>query len=746
MIHGVICQLWRLSTGGAHDSLPGWDLMQAMSAIEIEHRRCSQLTSWMGFDAGNVSNWNRAQEALMTHCLDGIWCRQCQQLKSNTEGAHNSPSGWDLMQAMSAIEIEHRRCSQLTVWMGFDAGNVSKRNRAQETLATHHLDGIWCGQCQQTKSSTGDARNSPSGWDLMRAMSAIEIKLRRCSRLTGWMGFDAGNVSNWNQAQEVLVTHHLDGIWCRQCQQLKSSTGGAHDSLSGWDLMQAMSAIEIEHRRCSWLTIWMGFDAGNVSNWNRAQEVLTTHCLDGIWCRHCQQSKSSTGGAHDSLSGWDLMQAMSAIEIEHRRCSRLTIWMGFDAGNVSNRNRAQEALATHSLDGIWCRHCQQLRSSTGGTRDSLSGWDLMQALSAIEIKHRRRSRLTPLMGFDAGNVSNWDQAQKALTTHWLDGIWCRQCQQLKSSTEVLTTHHLDGICCRQCQQLKSSTGGAHNSLSGWDLMQALSAIEIEHRRRSRLTPLMGFDAGNVSNWDQAQEALTTHHLDGIWCRQCQQLKSSTGGAHDSPSGWDLMQALSAIEIEHRRCSRLTIWMGFDAGNVSNRNRAQEVLTTHRLDGIWCRQCQQSKSSTEGAHDSLPGWDLMQAMSAIEIEHRRCSQLTIWMGFDAGNVSNRNRAQEVLTTHRLDGIWCRQCQQSKSSTEGAHDSLPGWDLMQALSAIEIEHRRRSRLTLWIGFDAGNVSRADNPPYYLLITSCTQYSDIALLLIPFLPCFPLYLLIR
>ena len=46
---------------------------------------------------------------------------------------------------------------------------------------------------------------------------------------------------------------------------------------------------------------------------------------------------------------------------------------------------------------------------------------------------------------------------------------------------------------------------------------------------------------------------------------------------------------------------------------------------------------------------------MQAMSAIEIEHRRCSQLTGWMGFDAGNVGNRNRAQEALTTHILDGI-------------------------------------------------------------------------------------------
>jgi len=675
-----------------------------MSVLKIEHRRHSQLTAWMGFDAGNVSNWNWAQ-------------------KLSTGDAHDSLPGWDLMQAMSAIEIKHRRCSWLTIWMGFDAGNVSNQNRAQKVLVTHSLDGIWCRQCQQSKSSTEDACDSLPGWDLMQALSAIEIKHRRCWWLTPWMGFDAGNVSNRNQAQEMLTTHSLDGIWCRHCQQSKSSTGDAHNSLPGWDLMQAMSAIEIEHRRCSRLTSWMGFDAGKVSNRNRAQKVLTTHSLDGIWCRQSQQSKSSTEGAHDSLSGWDLMQAMSAIKIKHRRCSWLTPWMGFDAGNVSNWNQAQKTLVTHSLDGIWCRQCQQSKLSTGDADDSLPGWDLMQAMSAIEIEHRRRSQLTAWMGFDAGIVSNRNWAQKALTTHYLDGIWCRQ-----------------------CQQSKSSTGDAHNSLPGWDLMQALSAIEIEHRRCSQLTIWMGFDAGNVSNRNRAQEMLMTHSLDGIWCRQCQQSKSSTEGAHNSLSGWDLMQAMSAIEIKHRRCSQLTSWMGFDAGIVSNRNRAQETLTTHSLDGIWCRHCQQSKSSPGGARDSLPGWDLMQAMSAIKIEHRRRSRLTLWMGFDAGNVSNQNQAQETLATHHLDGIWCRHCQQSKSSTGGAHNSLPGWDLMQALSAIEIEHRRGSRLTLWMGFDAGNVSRADNPPYYLLITSCTKYSDITLLLIPFLPCFPLYLLIR
>ena len=116
--------------------------------------------------------------------------------------------------------------------------------------------------------------------------------------------------------------------------------------------MQAMSAIEIEHRRRSQLTNWMGFDAGNVSNRNRTQEVHTTHCLGVISCRQCQQSKSSTGGTHDLLPGWELMRAMLAIEIEHRRPSRLTRCKRFDVGNVSNRNRAQEALTAHILDGI----------------------------------------------------------------------------------------------------------------------------------------------------------------------------------------------------------------------------------------------------------------------------------------------------------------------------------------------------------------------------------------------------------
>jgi len=52
--------------------------MQEMSVIEIEQMRRTQLTAWMGFHAGIVSDLNRANEAHTTHCLDGISCRQCQ--------------------------------------------------------------------------------------------------------------------------------------------------------------------------------------------------------------------------------------------------------------------------------------------------------------------------------------------------------------------------------------------------------------------------------------------------------------------------------------------------------------------------------------------------------------------------------------------------------------------------------------------------------------------------------------------
>jgi len=227
---------------------------------------------------------------------------------------------------------------------------------------------------------------------------------------------------------------------------------------------------------------------------------------------------------------------------------------------------------------------------------------------------------------------------------------------------------------------------------------------------------MWFHVNDVSNDNWAEEMHTTHNLDGISCRQCQQSKSSRGGAHNSQAGWDFMQAMSAIKIKQRRCTQLTSWMWFHAGNVSNQNQAEEVHTTHILDVISCRQCQQSKSSRGGAHNSHPRCDFMQAMSAIKIKQRRCTQLTSWMGFYAGNVSNQNQAEEVHTTHILDVISCRQCQQSKSSRGGTHNSHAGWDFIQPISALI------------------------NPLHNLLITSFMQYLDLTFLSIQFLPCLP------
>ena len=59
-------------------------------------------------------------------------------------------------------------------------------------------------------------------------------------------------------------------------------------------------------------------------------------------------------------------------------------------------------------------------------------------------------------------------------------------------------------------------------------------------------------------------------------------------------------------------------------------------------------------------------------------------------------------------------------------------------MQAMSVIEIE-QRRTRLTPWMGFHAGNVNDR-NQINNLQITSCTQISDITLLSIQFLPLLP------
>ena len=79
---------------------------------------------------------------------------------------------------------------------------------------------------------------------------------------------------------------------------------------------------------------------------------------------------------------------------------------------------------------------------------------------------------------------------------------------------------------------------------------------------------MGFHAGHVSDRNQAEEAHSNSH-----------------------AGWDFMQAMSVIDIEQRRRTRLTSWMGFHAGHVSDRYRAEEAHTTHTLDGISCRPCQ-----------------------------------------------------------------------------------------------------------------------------------------------------------
>ena len=196
-------------------------------------------------------------------------------------------------------------------------------------------------------------------------MSAMETKHRSCTWLTTWMGVHAGNVSNGNQAQELHMTHTLDGSSSRECQQWKSSTGAAHDSQPRWEFMQGMSAMETKHRSCTWLTCWMGVHPGNVSIGNQAQELHMTHNLNGSSSRECQQWKSSTEAAHDSHPGWEFIQEMSALEIKHRswtwltpwmqemlameiklRCTWLTSWMWFNAGNIISENLEEQLHST----------------------------------------------------------------------------------------------------------------------------------------------------------------------------------------------------------------------------------------------------------------------------------------------------------------------------------------------------------------------------------------------------------------
>jgi hypothetical protein len=59
-------------------------------------------------------------------------------------------------------------------------------------------------------------------------------------------------------------------------------------------------------------------------------------------------------------------------------------------------------------------------------------------------------------------------------------------------------------------------------------------------------------------------------------------------------------------------------------HVSNGNQAEELHMTHILDGSSCRECQQWKSSRGAAHDSHPGQEFMQGMSAMEIKQRSCT--------------------------------------------------------------------------------------------------------------------------
>ena len=213
--------------------------MQAILATVIKQRSCTWLTSWMRVHADNISHGNQAKELHMAHILDESSCRQYQPWKSSKGAAHDSPSEWEFMQAISAMEIKQRSCTWLTFWIRVHPDNVSNENQAEE--------------------------------------------------LTTWIRVHAGNVSNGNQAEKLHMTHILDESSCSQCQQWKSNRGAAYDSQAGWDFMQAMSAMEIKQRSCQWLTFWMRVHAGNVSNGNQAKELPMTYTLDESSCRQCQQ-------------------------------------------------------------------------------------------------------------------------------------------------------------------------------------------------------------------------------------------------------------------------------------------------------------------------------------------------------------------------------------------------------------------------------------------------------------------------
>ena len=116
---------------------------------------------------------------------------------------------------------------------------------------THKLDRSSCKKCQQWKPSKGTAHDSQAGWEFMQEMSAMETSTGAAHDSQAWMGVHPGNVSKGNQAQELHMTHILDGSSSRECQQWKSSTGAAYDSQPGWEFIQGMSAMETKHRSCT---------------------------------------------------------------------------------------------------------------------------------------------------------------------------------------------------------------------------------------------------------------------------------------------------------------------------------------------------------------------------------------------------------------------------------------------------------------------------------------------------------------
>jgi len=89
--------------------------------------------------------------------------------------------------------------------------------------------------------------------------------------------------------------------------------------------------------------------------------------------------------------------------------------------------------------------------------------------------------------------------------------------------------------------------------------------------------------------------------------------------------------MSVIEIKKRRCTRLTRWMGFHAGNVSDcRSQAEEADSDSRTE--WGFMPVMSVIEIQEAHsDPQSGWDFMQAPSALTIDS------IIWSLPPVGNI-------------------------------------------------------------------------------------------------------------